>query len=101
MDVAVGWFADPIYLGNYPESMRKMLGDRLPPFTNEELALLKDSSEVCLPRPRTHVWYNRTELIIRVVLRHERMCAFRSCSSQTERTSSIPHTSFVRAQMTN
>lgn len=49
MDVAVGWFADPIYLGHYPESMRKMLGDRLPRFTNEELALLKDSSEVCLP----------------------------------------------------
>jgi hypothetical protein len=47
MDVAVGWFADPIYLGHYPDSMRKMLGDRLPRFTNEELALLKDSSEVC------------------------------------------------------
>ncbi|RSH91345.1 hypothetical protein EHS25_009644 [Saitozyma podzolica] len=45
MDVAVGWFADPIYLGHYPDSMRKMLGDRLPRFTNEELALLKDSSE--------------------------------------------------------
>jgi beta-glucosidase len=45
MDAAVGWFADPIYLGNYPESMKEMLGDRLPEFTSAELELLKDSSE--------------------------------------------------------
>jgi beta-glucosidase len=46
MDVAVGWFADPIYLGQYPVFMKKMLGDRLPEFTAEELDLLKGSSEV-------------------------------------------------------
>ncbi|WWD22919.1 hypothetical protein CI109_107414 [Kwoniella shandongensis] len=45
MDFAVGWFADPIYLGAYPQSMKEILGDRLPDFTDEELALLKDSSE--------------------------------------------------------
>lgn len=45
MDVAVGWFADPVYLGHYPKSMREMLGDRLPEFTAEELELLKDSSD--------------------------------------------------------
>ena len=48
MDVAVGWFADPIYLGQYPESMKKMLGDRLPDFTPEEIALVKGSSDVGL-----------------------------------------------------
>lgn len=46
MDAAVGWFADPIYLGHYPESMKKMLGDRLPTFTDEELALVHGSSDV-------------------------------------------------------
>jgi hypothetical protein len=51
MDAAVGWFADPIYLdGEYPVSMRDMLGDRLPRFTEEEKALVKGSSDVSPPR---------------------------------------------------
>lgn len=45
MDVAVGWFADPIYLGGYPPYLKEMLGDRLPDFTSAELDLLKGSSE--------------------------------------------------------
>ncbi|KAG9015821.1 Beta-glucosidase 1B [Tulasnella sp. JGI-2019a] len=45
MDFHVGWFADPIYLGHYPASMKKLLGDRLPTFTQEELALVKGSSD--------------------------------------------------------
>ncbi|BEI81921.1 hypothetical protein CcaverHIS002_0210810 [Cutaneotrichosporon cavernicola] len=45
MDAAVGWFADPVYLGTYPESLKVMLQDRLPEFTPEEIALLKDSSD--------------------------------------------------------
>ncbi|WWC95633.1 hypothetical protein V866_002498 [Kwoniella sp. B9012] len=45
MDFAVGWFADVIYLGRYPQSMIDILGDRLPQFSQEELDLLKDSSE--------------------------------------------------------
>jgi beta-glucosidase len=46
MDAAVGWFADPIYLGYYPASLKKMLGDRLPTFTDEEQALVHGSSDV-------------------------------------------------------
>lgn len=46
MDAAVGWFADPIYLGQYPPSLKKMLGDRLPDFTPEEQQLVKGSSDV-------------------------------------------------------
>lgn len=46
MDAAVGWFADPIYLGEYPASLKTMLGDRLPTFTQEEQRLVKGSSEV-------------------------------------------------------
>ena len=41
----LGWFADPIYLGDYPEVMKQRLGDRLPEFTEEEKLLLKDSSD--------------------------------------------------------
>ncbi|THG95264.1 hypothetical protein EW026_g6363 [Hermanssonia centrifuga] len=45
LDVAIGWFADPIYLGQYPAYMKQMLGDRLPDFTPAELAVVKGSSD--------------------------------------------------------
>lgn len=45
LDFAIGWFADPVYLGHYPESMRMILGDRLPVFTPEELVVVKGSSD--------------------------------------------------------
>ncbi|KAM7497292.1 hypothetical protein LguiA_021706 [Lonicera macranthoides] len=40
-----GWFMDPVTFGDYPASMRKMVGNRLPSFTKEESALLKGSFE--------------------------------------------------------
>jgi beta-glucosidase/6-phospho-beta-glucosidase/beta-galactosidase len=40
-----GWFADPIYKGHYPASLVKMLGDRLPKFSPEDLAVIKGSSD--------------------------------------------------------
>ncbi|KAJ3130237.1 hypothetical protein HK098_004284 [Nowakowskiella sp. JEL0407] len=44
LEFYVSWFADPIYLtGDYPESMRRLLGDRLPTFTEEQKALIKGS----------------------------------------------------------
>ncbi|KAI0746971.1 beta-glucosidase 1A [Daedaleopsis nitida] len=36
---------DPIYKGYYPTSVKEMVGDRLPEFTEEELAVVKDSSD--------------------------------------------------------
>ncbi|KAJ8596076.1 glycoside hydrolase family 1 protein [Rhizopogon salebrosus TDB-379] len=45
LDVAIGWFADPIYLGHYPDYMRDILRNRLPEFTPEELAVVKGSSD--------------------------------------------------------
>ena len=45
IEFAISWFADPIYFGHYPESMRKQLGDRLPEFTEEEKALVKGSND--------------------------------------------------------
>ena len=41
----LGWFADPIWLGDYPEVMVQRLGERLPAFTPEEKALLKGSAD--------------------------------------------------------
>ena len=41
----LGWFADPVYFGDYPEVMKERLGDRLPRFTPEESKLLKGSSD--------------------------------------------------------
>ncbi|KAF7302934.1 Glycoside hydrolase family 1 protein [Mycena kentingensis (nom. inval.)] len=45
LDFAIGWYADPIYLGHYPPYMRHLLGARLPQFTPEEIALVKGSSD--------------------------------------------------------
>lgn len=45
LEFSISWFADPIYLGDYPVSMRKQLGDRLPVFMLEEKALVKGSND--------------------------------------------------------
>ncbi|EIW77006.1 glycoside hydrolase family 1 protein [Coniophora puteana RWD-64-598 SS2] len=44
-DVRLGWFAHPIYLGYYPDALKKMIGSRCPEFTAEEIAVVKDSSD--------------------------------------------------------
>lgn len=41
----LGWFADPIYTGDYPAVMRERLGKRLPQFNDNEKALLKGSAD--------------------------------------------------------
>eukprot|EP00923_Selenidium_pygospionis_P004137 GHVN01006568.1.p1 GENE.GHVN01006568.1~~GHVN01006568.1.p1 ORF type:complete len:481 (+),score=31.85 GHVN01006568.1:64-1506(+) len=41
----LGWFADPIYKGDYPAVMRDRLGDRLPPFTDLDRSLILNSSD--------------------------------------------------------
>lgn len=45
LDVAIGWFADAIYLGHYPTYMKEMLGERLPVFTAEEIQVVTGSSD--------------------------------------------------------
>ncbi|KAH7438068.1 hypothetical protein KP509_05G103700 [Ceratopteris richardii] len=42
-DFLVGWLLDPIFFGDYPESMRKLVGDRLPKFTDEQIAKINGS----------------------------------------------------------
>ncbi|CAA3024478.1 beta-glucosidase-like [Olea europaea subsp. europaea] len=42
-DFMLGWFVEPIVTGDYPESMIKNVGDRLPKFTEKEEKLVKGS----------------------------------------------------------
>jgi beta-glucosidase len=39
-DFWYGWFMDPLTKGSYPESMQKVVGDRLPKFTPEQKELI-------------------------------------------------------------
>lgn len=45
LEFYLGWFADPIYFGDYPASMRERLGERLPRFSEEDAALIKGSND--------------------------------------------------------
>ena len=45
LEFSIAWFADPIYKGDYPQSMRKQLGGRLPIFTDEDRALVQGSND--------------------------------------------------------
>ncbi|KAJ2915709.1 hypothetical protein MD484_g4709, partial [Candolleomyces efflorescens] len=45
LDFAIGWYADPVYLGFYPPYMREVLGDRMPDFTPQEWSIVKGSSD--------------------------------------------------------
>eukprot|EP00803_Ostreobium_quekettii_P010866 evm.model.scf_3951EXC.1 EVM.evm.TU.scf_3951EXC.1 scf_3951EXC:4013-7173(-) len=45
LEFHLGWFADPLYFGDYPAVMKARCGDRLPAFTDEEKALIKESSD--------------------------------------------------------
>mmetsp|Transcript_103657 Transcript_103657/g.302533 ORF Transcript_103657/g.302533 Transcript_103657/m.302533 type:complete len:851 (+) Transcript_103657:240-2792(+) len=41
----LGWFADPIYRGHYPASMRNRCKERLPTFSEAEVKLIKGSAD--------------------------------------------------------
>ncbi|MEJ2640008.1 MAG: GH1 family beta-glucosidase [Desulfosarcinaceae bacterium] len=43
LEFFLGWFADPLYTGDYPEIMRSRLSDRLPAFTDRETEALRGS----------------------------------------------------------
>lgn len=45
LEFFLAWFADPVYKGDYPASMKQRLGDRLPSFSEEEKQLLRGSSD--------------------------------------------------------
>ncbi|GAQ83224.1 Beta-glucosidase [Klebsormidium nitens] len=43
LEFTFGWFADPVFRGDYPASMRRNLGSRLPSFSPAESASLRGS----------------------------------------------------------
>ncbi|XP_022888452.1 beta-glucosidase-like [Olea europaea var. sylvestris] len=43
VDFALGWFVAPVVTGDYPPVMRRLLRDRLPKFTQEQVTLVKGS----------------------------------------------------------
>ena len=45
MEFNLGWFADPLYTGDYPASMRQRVGQRLPTFTPAQQRLLLNSTD--------------------------------------------------------
>ncbi len=45
LEFYLGWFADPVHRGCYPEVMVERLGKRLPRFTRDETRMLKGSSD--------------------------------------------------------
>jgi beta-glucosidase len=51
----LAWYADPLYVGDYPQVMKERVGDRLPKFTDEEKELLKGSTDFF---GLNHYWTN-------------------------------------------
>jgi len=45
LEFFLGWFADPVFLGDYPMVMKQRLGNRLPEFSESEKLLIKGSSD--------------------------------------------------------
>lgn len=45
LEFELGWFADPVYFGDYPTAMKETCGERLPSFTSEEKNLIRGSSD--------------------------------------------------------
>ncbi|CAI0450272.1 unnamed protein product [Linum tenue] len=43
LDFSYGWFLDPLIRGEYPKSMRTLVGNRLPKFSEEESKLVNGS----------------------------------------------------------
>ncbi|XP_058733980.1 beta-glucosidase 13-like [Vicia villosa] len=44
MDFYWGWILDPVFHGDYPQIMKKLVGNRLPKFTKKEKHMLKGSA---------------------------------------------------------
>ena len=45
MNFSLGWFADPVFFGDYPEIVKQRVGNRLPKFNEIEKGWLKNSSD--------------------------------------------------------
>ena len=56
VEFQMGWYAHPLYTGDYPAAMRKLYGTRLPHFTEEESKLLKKYVHETKSNPATGLY---------------------------------------------
>jgi beta-glucosidase/6-phospho-beta-glucosidase/beta-galactosidase len=59
IDFNYGWFADPLYFGSYPTSLRDNFNILLPEFTPEESALIKGSQDFVAINHYTSIYVAR------------------------------------------
>ena len=45
LEFFLGWFADPLYRGDYPDVMRERVGERLPKFSPDDATRIKGSTD--------------------------------------------------------
>lgn len=65
LDFQLGWFMDPLYFGDYPASMRQLVGDRLPVFSNDQSKLLRGSFDFVGINHYTTIYTRNDRLQIR------------------------------------
>ena len=58
---ALGWFADPVFFGDYPQIMKDYIGDRLPTFTDQQKKDLTGSHDFFGLNHYTTKWIKATE----------------------------------------
>jgi len=64
-DFNLGWFADPVYLtGDYPESMKRLLGEDLPKFTAQQSQELKGTFDFYGMNHYTTSWIRPQEGVV-------------------------------------
>ncbi|KAJ3170536.1 hypothetical protein HDU88_008436 [Geranomyces variabilis] len=56
MEYSIGWFANPVWLGDYPDIMKEELGSLLPTFTSQELKDLNGSADFLAFDAYTSQW---------------------------------------------
>ncbi|WOO85425.1 Beta-glucosidase 1B [Vanrija pseudolonga] len=61
-DTYLGLYADPIYLGRFPQRCIDTAGDRLPQFTDDEWAMVKGSSDVFYLNSYSTHWFTGEKL---------------------------------------
>ncbi|XP_050211257.1 vicianin hydrolase-like [Mercurialis annua] len=80
VDFMFGWFAHPITYGDYPETMKNLVGNRLPKFTKKESELVKGSLDYLgvnyyttnfvsnnpVPATANHSWNTDSQTILSV-----------------------------------
>jgi beta-glucosidase/6-phospho-beta-glucosidase/beta-galactosidase len=80
LDFTAGWFGHPIYLGDYPKTMKDTLGDLLPELTDEQIALVNQSADF-------YAWDSYTGYPVRAIPFDEEEGGFDECITNMSHSS--------------